>query len=373
VAISRLLGTAMAGRSRGRQELAETPLPFEIGLSPLPSRSGADTIEELFAPLGYRVDCESVALDPTHPEWGDSNYFRVTLAGRQTLADLLTHLFVLVPVLDNRKHYWVGSDEVQKLLEKGRGWLENHPARELITRRYLKHRAGLARWALQELQEMLPVDDDDDGPDEAEEVLEKPVRLNDTRQDRVVEELKDRDVRSVVDLGCGEGRLLRRLLKEPSFSRILGIDVSSVALERAHQRLRVDRMSPRQKERLDLRQGSMLYVDERLNGFDAIACVEVIEHIEPDRLDAFEHAVFAAARPNHVVVTTPNREYNALFENLPVDGRRHRDHRFEWTRAEFAGWSDEVAVRRGYGVRRADIGEVHAEFGAPTQMAVFSR
>ncbi len=373
VALARLLNTAMAGRSRDRQDLADRPLPFEVTMQPLPCRGGPDILAEIFAPLGYDVLAEPVLLDPVHPEWGDSLYHRVTLRGEQKLADLLTHLFVLIPVLDNRKHYWVGADEVEKLLAKGRGWLEQHPKKTLITRRYLKHRRGLTRWALEEMENALPQDDDATAPDEAEAELEKPVRLNDLRQDTVVAALKHRGVRSVVDFGCGEGRLLRRLLKEPTFEQILGVDVSTLALERAEQRLRVERMSPRQKSRLNLRQGSLVYVDENLNGFDAIACVEVIEHLEPDRLDAFEHVVFAAARPGHVVITTPNREYNQLFENLAGGEYRHGDHRFEWTRREFQDWANDLARRQSYRVEFVDIGETHVGHGPPTQMAVFSR
>ncbi len=376
VAITRLLRSAMSGKSRERQDLADIPLPLEATLTPLPSRGGAALLDKLFAPLGYGVAVEPLPLDPHFPEWGDSAYGKVTLTGEVRLADLLTHLFVLIPVLDNQKHYWVGPDEVDKLLAKGEGWLEGHPEKELIARRYLKHRRGLTRWALERLTEAEePPDEDEEGQDRAaqEDSLEQPIRLNDLRMTRVIDTLTALGAARVADIGCGEGKLLARLLTESSFTKVVGMDVSTVALDRAADRLRLDRLPTRRRERIDLIQGSLTYVDERLNGFDAFVCVEVIEHMDEDRLGAFEQTVFDGAHPKHVILTTPNREYNALFENLPEGKLRHHDHRFEWTRAEFQAWAKALAGRQGYDVRFEDIGEAHSEHGAPTQMGVFSR
>jgi 3' terminal RNA ribose 2'-O-methyltransferase Hen1 len=176
-----------------------------------------------------------------------------------------------------------------------------------------------------------------------------------------------------VDLGCGEGQLLRALLADRSFSRIVGMDVSHRALELAARRLRLERMPERQRERVSLIHGSLMYRDDRIAGFDAAAVVEVVEHLEPFRLAAFERVVFEFAAPGTVVVTTPNREYNVRFPELPAGDFRHRDHRFEWDRAEFHTWTDGVADRFGYGVRHVAIGPDDPEVGPPTQMAVFSR
>ncbi len=375
VAISRLLSTAMSGRSRSRQNLAETALPLEVTLTPLPVRGDEGVLDRLFTPLGYAVVSERLPLDPAFPDWGDSPYRTVTLNGTVKLADLLTHLFVLIPVLDNQKHYWVGKDEIDKLLAKGQPWLDAHPEQDFIVKRYLRRQRSLVRVAMDRIAESAAPEDEEalEVQTEAEEVLEKPIRLNDQRMDTVVGALKGTGARSVVDLGCSEGKLLQRLLKVPQFQRILGIDVSTAALERATRRLRLERLSPRQAERIDVKRGSLVYVDERLEGFDAIALVEVIEHVEPDRLGDLEHVVFATAKPHYVVVTTPNREYNAVFENQEPDRLRHPDHRFEWTRDEFAVWANGVAERNGYSVHIDGIGEAHADFGPPTQMGIFSR
>lgn len=375
VAIGRTLGTAMGGRSKLRQELADRPIPLEATVTPLPARGGEGLAGRLFEPLGYAVDASPIPLDPAHPDWGMSPYVALTLRGEARVAELLAHLFVLIPVLDNNKHYFVGEDEVAKLLRKGEGWLEGHPERELIVRRYLGGFRSLVASAMAGLEERVVPEEAEEAiaRDTAEEAIEKPIRLNDQRMERVVETLKGLGAGSVLDLGCGEGRLLRALLKERAFTRIVGVEVAPRVLAAAGDRLRLERMPDLQRKRIELLQGSLVYRDERLKGFDAAAVVEVIEHIEAERLPAFEQALFGHARPGAAVITTPNREYNALFEGMAEGAMRHSDHRFEWTRAEFEHWAQSVAGAHGYEVRFEGIGLADPERGPPTQMAVFTR
>jgi 3' terminal RNA ribose 2'-O-methyltransferase Hen1 len=384
VAIAKVFGTAMTGRCDARPELAAAPLPLAAHLPVVPCRGGAGLLRSLFEPLGYTVEAEPIPLDPAFPDWGDSRYHNVTLTGEVRVKDLLEHLFVLLPVLDDTKHYWVGADEVDKLLRRGGDWLAAHPDRDLITRRYLRHDRRLTRDLLGRL---LAADDgvggtipDADDPDrlraardDEEAAVERPVRLNDQRMAAVVAALREAGARSIVDLGCGAGNLVRALLAEPWVTRVVGVDTSWRALEIAARRLRMHEMAPRQRERVDLWQGALTYRDRRLEGFDAATLVEVVEHLDPPRLDAFEHVVFGAARPATVVLTTPNVEYNALFPGLGAGRLRHRDHRFEWTRSELDAWSDGVADRHGYRVERRPVGPEDPDRGAPTQMAVFRR
>jgi 3' terminal RNA ribose 2'-O-methyltransferase Hen1 len=370
VALSRVFGSAMGGRSEAREELATKAIPLVARIMPLDCRGGLELAERLFAPLGYALAGSPIP----DRRGGPSRYWDVTISGTVPLAQLLTHLYVLIPVLDDEKHYWVGDDEIDKLLRKGEGWLPQHPERELITRRYLKHGRRLTRLALERLAELddAAVPDDDDGAAPTLEAIEKPLRLNDQRMERVVEVLRDAGARSVLDLGCGAGRLLRELLAERQFERIVGVDASTRDLELARDRLHLDRLPERQRDRITLLQGALTYRDKRLAGFDAAAVVEVIEHIDPPLLDAFAAALFGAARPKTVVLTTPNVEYNARFEALHGQELRHGDHRFEWTRAEFEGWAREVAGRFGYAVRFEGIGEPDPALGPPTQMGIFT-
>lgn len=367
VAISRVYGTALAGRCESRPELVETPIPLEARLSIVPSRGGEEQLRRLFEPLGYRVEVERHPLDEAFPEWGPSPYFTVTLAGMVKLSDLLTHLYVLAPVLDESKHYFVGDAEVEKLLRQGELWLSNHPEREAIVRGYLKRRGDLVQEALGRLIEDEPVSEEMEKPEPV------PERLHDLRLDATVAVLRERGVASVVDLGCGEGRLLRLLMGEPQVERIVGMDVSHVALERARRRLRLDELPPAMAERVSLLHGSLTYRDQRLAGFDAATVVEVVEHMEPYRLDTFERVIFGHARPGLVVLTTPNREYNVRFPGIEPGALRHPDHRFEWDRAGFAVWADDIAGRFGYSVQIEPVGEVDPEVGPPSQMALFER
>jgi 3' terminal RNA ribose 2'-O-methyltransferase Hen1 len=376
VAIANVFASALAGRSRERAEFAVTALPLTAHLAALPCRSGEPFLRRLFEPLGYAVNATPQQLNDDTPEWGASRYFSVTLSATKCVSDLLTHLYVLVPVLDDEKHYWVGDDEVEKLLRHGDGWLAAHPERTLIARRYLKHRHSLVRDAIARLvSEEEPNEGDAAGAtrDAEENTLERPISLHEQRLELVRNVLRESGAVSVLDLGCGEGRLLRRLLDERQFTRVVGMDVSHRALEIAADRLKLDHMPPKQRERISLLHGSLVYRDARLAGFDAAAVVEVIEHLDPPRLAAFERVAFEFARPRLVVLTTPNAEYNVTWASLPAGQFRHRDHRFEWTRVEFEGWANRVATRFGYAVRFAPVGPTHPDLGAPTQMAVFTR
>jgi 3' terminal RNA ribose 2'-O-methyltransferase Hen1 len=375
VAIARVFGTALGGRCEQRPELVGEPLPLEARLAALPCRGGEGFLRRLFEPLGYAVTADPHPLDPAFPEWGPSRYFTVGLRATCRLSDLLAHLYVLVPVLDDDKHYWVGDPEVEKLVRHGEGWLAAHPERETIARRYLRHQRGLVREAIARL-----ATEDEAQPEEApgardaeETALERPLRLHDQRLDLVAAVLHESGTKRVVDLGCGDGKLLKLLLADPQFTEIVGMDVDSRSLRIAGDRLELDRLPPRQRERIRLLQGSLLYRDRRIAGYDAAAVVEVIEHLDPSRLAAFERVVFEFARPGTVVLTTPNRDYNVRWPALPAGRFRHRDHRFEWTREELRRWAEEVAARFGYTVRFRPVGEEDPEVGAPTQMGIFSR
>jgi 3' terminal RNA ribose 2'-O-methyltransferase Hen1 len=380
VALSSVFSSALHGVCRARPELPRQPRPLRIEVPALPARGGPALVSRLFEPLGWTVTADPVALDTEFPAWGDSRYVRLVLeAGTLTLAEALRHLYVLLPVLDDAKHYWVSSDEVDKLLRAGEGWLPGHPEQKLITSRYLSRRWSLTRRATErlELVRLAEADDTDveqlDNAVEAEtEAEERPAPLAVQRRDAILAELRASGAARVLDLGCGQGQLVQELLRDPSFTEIVGVDVSMRALTIASRRLRLDRMGERQAARVKLLQGSLAYSDKRLKGYDAAVLSEVIEHLDLPRLPALEYAVFDVARPRTVLVTTPNVEYNVRWESLPAGHVRHGDHRFEWTREEFRAWAGKVAARHGYGVDFRPVGPDDPEVGPPTQMAVFT-
>ncbi|MGR3934053.1 3' terminal RNA ribose 2'-O-methyltransferase Hen1 [Streptomyces sp. BRA346] len=409
VALSTVFSSALRGHCKARPELPERPLPLRIAVPALPARGGAALVERLFAPLGWAVTAEPVPLDERFPQWGDSRYVRLVLEGELRLADALRHLYVLLPVLDDAKHYWVAPDEVDKLLRSGEGWLEHHPEQRLITNRYLARRWSLTRSALERLELARLAETDDAEVEEIDNAVEelavecaeqegqteqagqtepteqgereevepegestpRPVPLAVRRREAILDALRAAGASRVLDLGCGQGQLLGELLKDARFTEIVGVDVSIRALNEAARRLRLDRMPERQSTRLKLTQGSLAYTDSRLTGYDAAVLSEVIEHVDPPRLPALEYAVFGAARPTVVVVTTPNVEYNVRWESLPAGQVRHPDHRFEWTREQFRDWARAVAERHGYVVEFRPVGPEDPEVGAPTQLALF--
>lgn len=359
VALARVFGSALNGLCPTRPELLEE-LPLSATLTALPCRGGPELLERLFGPLGYALEVTPTPLDPAFPEWGDAELYTVTLSGTLPLAHLLRHLYVLVPVLDDDKHYWVGDEEVAKLLDKGAGWLETHPERDDIARRYLKHQRSLAQAASEQFG----------GAEARVEQHETPKpRLHDERLGAVFAALKASGAASVLDLGCGEGRLTEKLLAEPQFIRVVGTDVSPRALERARRRLRIGER-PEGDTRLTLLHSSLLLRDARLAGFDVAALVEVLEHLEPTRLAMFERILFGYMKPKTIVLSTPNREYNAVWPGLK-NNLRHPYHRFEWTRTEFGTWTERVSAEYGYGVTLSGVGPEVAPYGQPSQMAVF--
>ena len=377
VAMARVFKTAMTGRCDARPELAANPMPLEVNVAVLPCRGGPDLARRLFEPLGWKVEATSIGLDETVPAWGDSRYVSLRLTGDVRLAEALNHLYVLLPVLDDNKHYWVSPDEVDKLVRAGGGWLASHPEKTLITRRYLAHQSSLLRSALARLAEVDDTEpevlDNAVGDPSAPDEPGRPVPLAEQRRGAVLAVLRAAGAQRVGDVGCGEGALTAALLADPAFTQIIATDVSSRALAVAERRLRLDRMPDRQRERLQLLLSSLTYRDDRLAGLDALVLMEVIEHVDPPRLAALERTTFTDAAPRLVVVTTPNVEHNVRFEFLEAGAMRHRDHRFEWTRAEFAAWALRVAEQRGYSVRFLPVGDDDPEVGPPTQMAVFTR
>jgi 3' terminal RNA ribose 2'-O-methyltransferase Hen1 len=377
MALKDVFRTALAGRCDARPELARTPIPLTIGVPAVPCRDGSDLVRRLFEPIGWHVEATAGQLDPAIPGWGDSRYLDVRLAGEVRLADALNHLYVLLPVLDDAKHYWVSSDEVDKLIRAGGGWLAAHPEKELISRRYLAHRRELAQSAMARLAEV-----DDAEPEQFDNAVEgafvldtpgRPVPLAEQRRGAVLAAVRACGARTVGDFGCGEGALVRDLLAERGIETVTAVDVSARALQMAGRRLRLDTMTEQQRQRLRIFQSALTYRDERLAGLDAAVLMEVVEHVDPPRLDALARTVFGHAAPRTVIVTTPNAEHNVRFETLPAGAMRHRDHRFEWTRSGFRAWAGAVAAGYGYTVRYLPVGADDPEVGPPTQMAIFSQ
>ncbi len=366
-ALARVFGTAMTGKCDKLPDLANTSLELEAKLVMLPC-SNVDILERIFQPLGYEVEYTTYLSDELFPEWGMSKYIDLTIHGKVRLCDLLNHLYVLIPVFDMQKHYWVGKDEIDKLLGHGEGWLANHPEAKLITSKYLKRQKNLVNQAFDRLFEKEIVEE------QAESIPTSiQVSLNKQRLQSVMNEVNTCGAKTVIDIGCGEGKLIKLLMKEKELVKVTGVDVSNEVLEKAKGKLRMDEMSDYQKNKLTIFQGSLTYRDNRFEGYDVACIVEVIEHLDIPRLTAFERVLFEFARPRTAIITTPNVEYNRHYETLLTGSFRHSDHRFEWTRQEFESWAEQLCEKYNYVVRFLGIGSHEESTGSPTQMGVFIR
>ncbi|MEZ6141737.1 MAG: 3' terminal RNA ribose 2'-O-methyltransferase Hen1 [Zavarzinella sp.] len=368
VAIAQVLGSALNGQCKQRPELVEQPFRLEAKLSTVPCRGGPDRVHELFAPLGYELELVQHLMDDNHPEYGVSPYVSITMRAVTTVRELLSHLYILIPVLDVRKHYWIGEDEIDKIKRHGAGWLENHPHYEQIVRRYLGNHTRLVNAAIESSESEEGTEERQDAP---AEVQKDKLYLHDLRLDTITHHLQRLGIQRLVDMGCGEGKLLKRLLALPQITEVVGVDYSVRALTIAQKRCR--HLVRSEANRLQLLQGSATFCDERLQGYDALVAVEVIEHLEPTQVGAFEAVTFRMTAPRHVLITTPNREYNQLYQQLPEGKLRHTDHRFEWTRGEFEQWVNRVSEQFGYTSEIHPIGPEDERVGAPSQMAIFTR
>src|SRR5215472_857428 len=275
VALKGVFGTALTGRCDARPELAATAIPLEIRVPSLRCNGGAELAARVFGPLGWQVSAEPVPLDPA--SWGLSAYLDLRLTGTLRLADALNHLYVLLPVLDDAKHYWVSTDEVDKLVRAGAGWLAGHPEKALITSRYLAHRRQLTKSALARLadaDDLDPAQLDNAVPEEpvAEETAAEETAAEEAAAEEAAAEeaaaaepelaeppaaplvvlrraavlgvLRESGAHTVADLGCGEGALTAALLRDSRFSQIVAVDVSARALQLTARRLRLDWMPP---------------------------------------------------------------------------------------------------------------------------------
>ena len=192
--------------------------------------------------------------------------------------------------------------------------------------------------------------------------------LHEQRLDFVARTLSSRGARTVLDLGCGSGSLLYRLAGNAEFERIVGLEQSGVSIRQA--RLNLESWLQADPDRIRLVTGSYSEAQPELAGFDVAAMVETIEHVNPSELSKVELAVFGGMRPTFLFMTTPNREYNPLFDLAPGEFREE-DHKFEWDRMKFRQWASGVAKRNGYNVSFGGIGDLHPDVGHPTQTAAF--
>lgn len=333
-----------------------------------------DLIKELFEPLGYELSysTERPPVDSMYEQFGESPYYDVTISRRETVKDLLSHLYILIPILDKMRHYGPSSDEVKKIMKIGDSWLKDHPSKKKIVGRYFGKKKELATSVLDRLEDQIK--DEQRIDENSDDEKETRTPLAGQRRKAIIRTLREHNVKTVLDLGCSTGKLSFELIDTPGIVKVTGADISARAIEKAVLEKRIHKkMTEDQKSRLDFVIASAIYRDLRFSAFDAIVLQEVIEHFDSWKLRVAEDVVFKYSGPRVVVVTTPNIEYNVLFENLENGKLRHRDHKFEFTRGQFKEWANRICKQFGYTVSFEDIGEFVENIGTQTQMAVFVR
>ncbi|MFF2588046.1 3' terminal RNA ribose 2'-O-methyltransferase Hen1 [Peribacillus butanolivorans] len=352
------LGTALNGQPKEEHtEWVNHPFSFQFEFGPVVSSLSDNQLKDLFEPIGYEVMITRPEIEYSFQIKDKSSARYISLKGMKTLQDGLRHLFVLIPVIDNYKHYYIDEKEIEKLERYGDGWLKDHPMRDYIYRQSLRFKEV---YSIVENRK----------PEEKKEEKESKVRLNDLRYEKIVDTVSQMNPRSIVDFGSGEGKLSVRLGFVEGIKEILAVEPSQTAAIKALGRFE----KVKNKEKFVVPEtlwGSLFYYDERLKNKDVIILCEVIEHIDEYRLPKVLDTILHNYQPNALIITTPNREYNEVYDKEDV--LRHNDHRFEWTRAEFRQWCTERNHRDIYSLKFEGIGEEHDTYGYPTQMCVFER
>lgn len=364
--IKSALATALNGKPKEEFiKWVDYKFNLVLGFGPVASDLPDAVIESIFTHLGYEVNIERGLTDYSFQLKSRSSVRYITLTGHQTLQNAMRHLFILIPVMDNYKHYYMDKSEVDKLERYGAGWLDDHPMRDLIIKRSLKFKELIREVAVPQKEVFIKEES------ETVEETEVKVRLNEQRYQTIVDIVTNLPHKeTVVDFGSGEGKLSVRLGFAPGVKEILAVEPSQMSQLRAMQKWDKARASegflaPTQVW------GSLFYFDTRLCDKDVMILSEVIEHIDEFRLPPIMETVFVQYTPKTIIINTPNYEYNVVYEMQ--DNLRHRDHRFEWTREQFNSWCNELSAKYKYSVNIGGIGEEDQDFGFPTQIAVFCK
>lgn len=352
VAISRALGTALAARAPQRPELVSAVLPVEVCLSSLAVKRGSTDAQALFGPLGYDVTVEETACGSSVATDEDLVRQTVRLKKLCPLYEVLSHLYVLGPLLDGHVRDRVLDGERESLLVHAEGAARGHASSERIMSAHAARRTSETALAFRRLAAV-----DSVGAQTTGEGLSQLSQLDDARADAIVLELREAAAHTVVDLGCGDGKLLARLVREKALTKIVGFDVAHLALEAAASRMKLDRRGAKKSERIDLWHGSLYYSDARLSGFDAAVLADVVQYLPQERLAEMERVVFQQACPNTVVVMLNGAKRD---EDASADG---------WSAKRFDAWASGVSERSGYRIRLLSPGSSQQAI----RMAVFSK
>ncbi|AYV66644.1 MULTISPECIES: methyltransferase domain-containing protein [Niallia] len=360
--LRKAVGTALNGKPKDEfKEWVNYSFPLEITFGPLSTKLTNHELAELFEPLGYELTIENgkVLLPKSFAKKSSAKF--ITLKAKQTIQDCFRHLFVLIPVMDQYKHYYIDEKEVDKLKRYGEGWLSSHPKRNEIIKESLVFSDLIEKSRLIESKPS----------EEKQAPLTKKKSLNQWRYEKIIETVKKLPHNSrIVDMGAGEGKLTAQLGFISGIEELIAVDPSEREQLKAKKRIEAlvdkpDFLLP------TFKWGSLFYYDSELEKKDIFILCEVIEHIDENRLGKVFDTIFTKYKPYHVIVTTPNQDYNAVYDMN--EAKRHSDHRFEWTQQQFEEWTKYWESHANYKVQIDGIGEYIEGYGYPTQMAIFSQ
>ena len=356
-AIGKVFSSAIKGICADKPELVNKEYDLELELTNFSCRLKPEYVARIFKPLGYAIAFDNISSDFPREKLIVGN---LRLKGKTNLKDLLSQLYILIPVFDRYLHFWIDEPQLQRFIRLTAGWLESHPEKRFILTEYFWPAADFKSRVLERFNAI---------PGLSSNEKAQPLKIQ--RHEAIEATLAIHGAKTIIDLGCGEGSLIFYLLEQKKYAKIAGTDISAKNIESAKKRI-AGRPSRACRED-DLFVSSLTYPDKRLRGYDAAVLSEVIEHFEINRMNTVMKNILGAAKPQIFIMTTPNRAYNNQFSGLADGAMRHPDHRYEFTEEEFTNFCRKNASAFGYEVELEPIGEISPEFGAPTLMGVFKK
>ncbi len=329
----------------------------------LPPLLGSEEVfQDLFGVIGY--GCQAEALDAPH-------LYQLTLTGKFSLIRLLWDLIMILPALDIYRYYWTSPEHIKFVLDRLPEYAPQHPTPHVLEKAY---QLNIDRHYNPQLKDMVRFHDPS-AEREEEDVLIRLREATAWNRQALLEQihscLNDLQSKNPVVIGVGNGDLLARLLPDPQFEQLTGIDHSMVRLQTVGKKLGMIPLPEEQKAMVQLWVGSMQYVDQRLEGKDAIILSEPLNLLSPTGMKVLEEYVFGTLAPAAVMVLALNSEHDTLVPGLPAGAPRHPRAHYSWDRKQLSRLAKRIGGMYQYNLHFIPVGPETLNAGPPAQLILF--
>lgn len=358
-AIGKAYSSAIKGTCQDKPDLVGKKHGFKVRINNFSCRLNPIFIDRIFSPLGYQIEWRNIQINDEYCT-GGFICGDLQLSIDATLQEILSHLYILLPVFDRQTHFWLDESQLQKFIRHCQGWLGRHPEKRLIINEYFGPVSELKYRLMKHFGVIRPLADKSRTP-----------TFNQMRRSAISDVIAASGAKTIIDLGCGDGSFVFSLHGQNRYEKLAGMDASAQNIENARKKFDSPFFHRRKSPEFFI--GSITYRDKRISGYDAVILSEVIEHFEPERMDGVMRNILGEARPKLFVMTTPNKAYNQEFPFLEAGEFRHPDHRHEFGEDEFISFCEKYAAVFGYDLEISHVGVELSRIGSPTFMGIFKK